>query len=125
MQFSIEKMIKKIKTKTGFQNQKPVFGFQTENRFSGFRLTSLPCTRLNVDSPKSVEGTTEYIFRILQEIFTCSFASHVHFHHMFICITCSFASHVHLHHMFICIKHLPASHVHIHHTFICITCSFA
>jgi len=29
------------KTKTGFQNQKPDFGFETENRISGFRLTSL------------------------------------------------------------------------------------
>jgi len=45
MQFSIEKMIKKIKSKTGFQNRKPVFGFQTENRFSGFRLTSLSITK--------------------------------------------------------------------------------
>jgi len=32
---------KKINSKTGFQNRKPDFGFQTENRISGFRLTSL------------------------------------------------------------------------------------
>src|SRR6218665_1941051 len=45
LQFSIEKMIKKVKSKTDFQNRKPVF--KIENRFSvfkpktGFRLTSL------------------------------------------------------------------------------------
>jgi len=33
--------LKKINSKTDFQNRKPDFGFQTENRISGFRLTSL------------------------------------------------------------------------------------
>jgi len=42
MQFSTGEMIfKEINSKTGFQNQKPDFGFKTENRISGFQLTSL------------------------------------------------------------------------------------
>src|SRR6218665_1243773 len=36
--------LKKINSKTDFQNRKPDFGFQTENRISGFRLTSLVST---------------------------------------------------------------------------------
>ena len=39
--FDRKNYLKKINSKTGFQNQKPDFGFQTENRISGFRLTSL------------------------------------------------------------------------------------
>ena len=31
-------------SKTGFQNRNPDFGFQTENRISGFQLTSLSVT---------------------------------------------------------------------------------
>ena len=42
LQFSIGKMILKTKFETGFQNRQPNFGFPTENRISGFRLTSLP-----------------------------------------------------------------------------------
>src|SRR6218665_1714430 len=41
MQFSIGKKFKKINSKFGFQKRKPDFGFKTENRISGFRLTSL------------------------------------------------------------------------------------
>src|SRR6218665_407861 len=41
MQFSIGKKFKKINSKFGFQKRKPYFGFKTENRISGFRLTSL------------------------------------------------------------------------------------
>src|SRR6218665_2059808 len=41
MKFSICKKIKKINSKFGFQKRKPDFGFKTENRISGFRLTSL------------------------------------------------------------------------------------
>src|SRR6218665_3611434 len=41
MQFSIGKKNKKINSKFGFQKRKPDFGFKTENRISGFRLTSL------------------------------------------------------------------------------------
>src|SRR6218665_919796 len=39
--FLIEKMSLKNKSENRFQNRKPDFGFQTENRISGFRLTSL------------------------------------------------------------------------------------
>src|SRR6218665_4142026 len=39
--FDRKNYFKKKNLKTGFQNQKPDFGFQTENRISGFRLTSL------------------------------------------------------------------------------------
>ena len=35
------KKYKKINSKFGFQKRKPDFGFKTENRISGFRLTSL------------------------------------------------------------------------------------
>src|SRR6218665_3217252 len=35
------KKYKKINSKLGFQKRKPDFGFKTENRISGFRLTSL------------------------------------------------------------------------------------
>ena len=39
MQFSIGKMIlKKINSKTGFKNRKPVFGFQTKSRISRFSI---------------------------------------------------------------------------------------
>src|SRR6218665_18843 len=41
MQFSIGKKIKNKNSKFGFQKRKPDFGFKTENRISGFQLTSL------------------------------------------------------------------------------------
>jgi len=41
MTFLTEKLIFQKNSKTGFQNRKPDFGFKTENRISGFRLTSL------------------------------------------------------------------------------------
>jgi len=43
MQLSIGKNIS-INSKTGFRNLKPDFGFKTENRKSGFLLTSLVFT---------------------------------------------------------------------------------
>src|SRR6218665_3250430 len=58
MQFSIgKKILKKINSKTGFQNRKPDFGLKTENRISGFRLTSLIST--NHSNPSALVQLTE------------------------------------------------------------------
>src|SRR6218665_3269231 len=47
MQFSIGK---KINSKFGFKKRKPDFGFKTENRISGFRLTSLKITYIHIST---------------------------------------------------------------------------
>jgi len=46
--FARKNNLKQINLKTGFKHKKPDFGFQTEIRISGFRLTSLLRTNLNL-----------------------------------------------------------------------------
>src|SRR6218665_415185 len=71
MQFSIrKKILKKINSKTGFQNRKPVFDLKTENRISGFRLTSLIIISLfcNQKKYKRIKRLSAIALRVFKHV---------------------------------------------------------
>src|SRR6218665_490635 len=83
MQFYMGKKFKKINSKFGFEKRKPDFGFKTENRISGFRLTSLISFWLELVPRRRGVSQFPTFISIIHTILIINIFRNLHVHQIF------------------------------------------